>query len=338
MATKSARGNTGKSTHAAKAANRSTFTDEDIREIDLQCETDFRTAQSLREHVSLEEFAYLVGAIGTRHFIRRLLRVLGRANARRDATLNTLMDEIVQITRDGIEEYPGYPAEAKFVDTVIRARLDRYDGPVTFEGLLQWTDLELDRIFRREQAKAVTERAERRRFLQIYSSTQAGARDGVWSVLKGCYDLGADEGEAEEIVQTTYSKIFRDISAWMEDGPAQLSTRVYKFARAQALGWRTDRIRSKVPNDLQKLEAQMIALEDRRKLPPRPISFGLAPEVSHDNNGKNVKASKRKVNPKPRNLMGVSLQELWNPPRLEEQKFTEAQLAAELRSAGPFRA
>jgi hypothetical protein len=68
----------------------------------------------------------------------------------------------------------------------------------------------------------------------------------------------------------------------------------------------------------------MVALADNGKLPPRPISLGPDDEVA--------------VPKRARNLMGVSLTEMWNPfPRLE-RNFTDEELAFELRRAGPFRA
>lgn len=230
--------------------------------------------------------------------------------------------------------------ETATIHVIAAAQASYWEG-IEDEAVIAWIWGKMEETVKFLRAIREVDANEKRRFVHILSTTQSDARAGVWSILKGCCDLGADEGEVEEVVQATYSKIWRDISTWMDDGSAQLSTRVYKFARAQALGWRTDRIRSKAPNDLEKLEAKMIALSDSRKLPPRPISLGPGREVSDDKNGrggKNGKEPKAKRNPKPRNLMGISLEELWNPLTLVEQKFTEAQLAAELRSAGPFRA
>ena len=138
--------------------------------------------------------------------MRTLFRVLGRANARRDKTLNKLLDKIVQITQDG-----GYPEEAQFADEYIRKRLYRYDGLATFSPLIEWVGSELDFYFRAKEAIADIERAERRRFMDIYSSTRRVAFAGAWSVLRRCIDLGATEQEAEEVVQQTFARIFDNI-------------------------------------------------------------------------------------------------------------------------------
>jgi len=320
MATKTAREKSvGATKNHARKGRKSQITGDELGEqINL-------TLACYRFDADIKDVLRLMELQGKRKFWREFWRVVGRTFKARAAKINGLLDEI-------FVGYEDDPATSHVCRRLRRDALFNYDGPATFHGTVAWVTGQLRQI----EAEMNKEDRQRERFLQIYDTTQPDARDGAWSVLKSCFDLGANAQEVDEIVQTTYSKIWTKISDWMDDGPASLCKRVKEKAYFQARAWKTDRLRSRAPSDLEKLETKLAALADNGKLPPRPISLGPGPD--DDKDIKDGKTSKPKRKPKPRNLLGVSLEELWNPLTLLKREFTEEELTTELRRAGPFRA
>lgn len=112
------------------------------------------------------------------------------------------------------------------------------------------------------EAVAIDE--ERRAFFDaMYLENRRVVFAAIWKIIVQCTDLGADldpvtESRAElntatEIEREVWSKVWIDLDRWAEPPranrlgrePAKLSTRLYDFARLQAMGWKKDRLRNR---------------------------------------------------------------------------------------------
>jgi hypothetical protein len=84
----------------------------------------------------------------------------------------------------------------------------------------------------------------------------------IWTVLKVSDDLGVNLpgkqlGTLGEIESEVWTKVFLDLDGWLSPGtstrgrePAKVSTRLYGFARDQALGWQKNQIRHRRKKDI----------------------------------------------------------------------------------------
>lgn len=218
------------------------LTDEEAAQWNKDFESDLKTAQKLTDHIIGDEFIYLIGRCGTRHFPRALLRVLAQANKRRDTKLDQLVNEVFTVTGLSADDHPA----ARRVMEHLRRKIATYDGPTTFGDVLNWVVDELASYALAVQALSDDHTHSHIEFTEIYRQGYRSAFGGVWDILKDCQDLGATEEEAREIVQTTFIKIWLNTYEWStHDATASIPTRVRAFARLQAMGWRKARIREK---------------------------------------------------------------------------------------------
>jgi hypothetical protein len=134
-------------------------------------------------------------------------------------------------------------------DTLTRAvvrLLDHFPGPDDPDALAQWAISTIVQPGLELLATLNTLRGEYR----------AVVLRAIWSVLFRCDDLGVTYpdkgmGTVGEIEQEVWIRIFLDLDKWLTPAyskriggkPAKLSTRLYEFARLQAMGWRTERLR-----------------------------------------------------------------------------------------------
>lgn len=236
---------TGRSEATVKSSRRRRL-DAEVDYFNEHFDADLRTAQSVVPHITADEFCYLVGRCGKKkYFTPALLRVLGRANRRRDERLEFLLKGLKAFLPELVADYTSRLDDLNTIMRRVRERLDEYDGPITAEAFYEWvvpqigdTLKALDIVRKVELQNSVV-------FAELYRRTYSAAWAGVLDVLKGCHDLGATHDVAEELVNVTFGKIFADIVNWHDDGEASLPTRVCAFAKDQALGWRTQRVREK---------------------------------------------------------------------------------------------
>jgi hypothetical protein len=235
---------TGRSKATAKSRRRRL--DAEIDYFNERFPIDLQTAQSLVEHISAEEFCYLVGRCGKKkYFTPALLRVLSRANRRRDERLEFLLKDLEAFLPELATAYTSRPDDLNTIMRRVRERVDEYNGPTTAGAFYDWV---VPQIANTLKALDIVQKVELQNpvvFEDLYRRTYRAAWAGVLKVLKSCHHLGGSHKVAEEIVNITFGKIFADIVNWHDDGEASLPTRVRRFAEAQAKGWRTERIREK---------------------------------------------------------------------------------------------
>jgi hypothetical protein len=120
-----------------------------------------------------------------------------------------------------------------------------------------------------------------RAFEAMRQEFSGAVRNGIWSILKSCNDLGIHRpgvpkgersgcvGTVAELEQEAWTKVWFDLDRWLLPGkarapdrkPATLKTRLHSHGRFQARAWRTAQLRSRhrfVRGDLAQLEQRMV--------------------------------------------------------------------------------
>jgi hypothetical protein len=116
----------------------------------------------------------------------------------------------------------------------VAEHLDEYSGPDDPDLFLDWAASIV-------QPAAASVAA----FYAMHTAHSRIVYKGIWSVLQGCSDLGADESVAEELAQSVWIRIHSELPEWTRPGTAKLSTRLYSRARFAARRWKTDRLRNR---------------------------------------------------------------------------------------------
>jgi hypothetical protein len=216
----------------------------------------------------LHDICRMIEDVGTRRYWRTFLRVAGRTFARRAKKLDQIVDRIFD--EIGHSQSP--------IREECREKLHRdYNGEAEYEYVYLWLYDELKREDERPETKqpdhdAVLERNQREAFTHFYRETRRAAYAGTWSVLSQCLDLGAAELDADELVTDLYTKIWASFAEWQTPGTATMTTRVYEYARLQALGWRKSRI------------SQRARRVDPETLEYKGARSGRKPSLSHYDN------------------------------------------------------
>jgi hypothetical protein len=182
---------------------------------------------------------------GTRFFDAEFLPIAAKAIRRRDEMLMPQLEQLEQLMPEIVHGYDVTPADVKIIITRLRQRLDQYSGPPQSEPFVWWAMEQVAATIRTLRIIRKVEAENAIAFADVYQRARRSAWAGVLEVLKGCHDLGATHDVAEELVHVTMIEILCDIENWRDDGEASIQTRVYAFARDQALGWRQSRIREK---------------------------------------------------------------------------------------------
>lgn len=175
--------------------------------------------------------------------------------------------------------------EADVVMGAVARLLDRYDGGNDEDEFTAWAI-----------GKVANPGAERLlRFHAMRQRYTPNVRKALWSVLKGCLDLGVHHageelgagpgcvGTAAELEALVWADVLLDFDKWLQPGkpgapsrrPARLATRLYAFARLKARAWKTAQIRSKrkyAPPE--KVDQIAVAYLDRAWPRPRPVRLG----------------------------------------------------------------
>lgn len=237
---------TGTETATVKKSRRRELSDEEVRQLERQFDADLRTAQSLLPHITTEEFCYLLGRCGEqKHFPRALLRVLGRANRRRDALLKPHVEQLERLMPEILEGYDVTPEDVRVIISRLRELLDLYSGPPVSEPFVWWA---MEQVAGTITALRIMRKVELQNpvvFADLYRRTYRAAFAGVWEILRHCKHLAATPNIARQVVQDCFTKIFLSAEDWRDDGTASIPTRVRAYAEAQAMGWRTEQIRER---------------------------------------------------------------------------------------------
>jgi hypothetical protein len=171
----------------------------------------------------------------------------------RRAALESLYKATYSALRDGV--YLAQPSSLTLenVETLLGAvarLLERYDGADNVDAFAQWA---IETIVQPGAALLVA-------LNTLKGEHTEAVRRGIRSVLATCGDLGVvppgstpgkGVGTIGELEAQTWTKIFLSLDKWLTPSfaktpgrsPASLSTRLHAYARDQALGWRTDRLR-----------------------------------------------------------------------------------------------
>jgi hypothetical protein len=214
--------------------------------------TGFMLAQPASRDVAMETIE-LVEQLFTnaRKFPKALMTKLGKAvkaERQRIAALGTLLSEVAsEVSFEVFEEHGNLTrVEIDSLLAVVRGDLQHYDGEVTDpDAFTGWIIGEVDAEIRYREDVRARERMRHAKFVAMHEIGQRAVYDGIWEILKGCFGLGATKQEAEELAQLTWCKIWGDFKAWEADGTASIATRLRAFGHAQALGWRTERLRNR---------------------------------------------------------------------------------------------
>ena len=229
------------------AKSRKKREDAEVEYFNTHFDADFRTAQSIGAHITAEEHCYLLGRCGMKYFLPSLLRVLGRANRRRDERLGGLLDKALPVILANVPASVAGPFAAR-----IRERLDRYEGPSELAPMLQWIINEADFFVLANQAIRADAVQSVHEFNAIYAKGRDALLGGIRKSLATCLDLGADIGDEEhpgdtvsELEQRAWVRIWCDLPAWAAPGTASITTRLFAYGMDQAHGWKTERLRDR---------------------------------------------------------------------------------------------
>jgi hypothetical protein len=198
---------------------------------------------SLEERMAMNpwELGAIYQSCGTPHFRAEVLPLLAKAVRRREAGVTEILDSIFVATKIAQDDHPA----VQRVKERLRRKASGYRGPVTFRAVLHWAVDELAGMALAVQALRGYEAQPKMTFAEIYRQGYAAAWDGVWDVLRDCPDLGASEEEARELVNRTFIKVWFRLDDWNQQGTASIQTRIRAFAKKQAMGWRTQRLRER---------------------------------------------------------------------------------------------
>jgi DNA-directed RNA polymerase specialized sigma24 family protein len=233
-------------TETATANSRRRRLDAEVDYFNEHFPIDLQTAQSLVEHLTPDEFCYLVGRCGKKkYFTPALLRVLGRANRRRDERLQFLLKDLDGFLPELVASYTSRPEDIKTIMRRVRERVDEYNGPTAAEPFLEWVVPQIAVTLKSADTLRKVEAQNSIAFADLYRRTYRAAFAGAWDILRHCRHLGATPDTARQVVQDTFTKIFLSAEDWRDGGEASLPTRVREYAEWQAMGWRTERIRER---------------------------------------------------------------------------------------------
>jgi hypothetical protein len=192
---------------------------------------------SHRAFIADSELLSLLQSLKTKRFWSAWFTLSAKATRRRDAALRELLSRVGPTLRSLLPDYySALPSDDldRLMDKV-KGSLDNYSGPLDDGVFLEWAILRI-----------VHPTAERLlKFYEIYDEGCRSAYAGAWSVLKHCRDLGSDRDAARELVQDTFCKVYSDLDAWGKPGAASIPTRLRAYAKDQARGWRTNRLRQR---------------------------------------------------------------------------------------------
>lgn len=181
---------------------------------------------------------------------------------------NLFLQAYPELVEAGHRVVPALSADG--VDTLLRAvarLLGRYDGPCEVAAFKSW---------------ALTIINPGAQLLQALNTLKGEhvevVRRAIRSVLAGCSDLGADNGTVSEIESTTWVRILMGLDRWLTQpysdtpgcAPAQLATRLYSYARLQAMGWRTGRLRYRAKH----ISQDVLEKSNRKPSESYPIVLG----------------------------------------------------------------
>jgi len=181
---------------------------------------------------------------GTRFFDAEFLPIAAKAIHRRDAMLKPHVEQLARLMPEILADYDVTPEDVKLIISRLRKRIDEYSGPPVSEPFVWWAMTQVADSITSLRTSRKEQDENRIAFADVYKHGYRAAFAGVWEILRHCRHLGATRDVAEELVQVTMMKILCDIKNW-RDGTASIPSRVRIFAEAQAMGWRTERIREK---------------------------------------------------------------------------------------------
>jgi hypothetical protein len=171
-----------------------------------------------------------------------------QAERERTAVLQNLLDEVTDEVILKLFEKHSDVTHAALTTLLnqVRTRLEQYDGEADDRAdFIQWISDSVEEQLKRRAEERAREKEVTAKFTAMYTAGKKSLKAGIWSVLKGCEDLGADKAEVEEVAQRAWIKVWQRFQSWEKKGPATITTRLYDFGRAQALGWRTQRLRDR---------------------------------------------------------------------------------------------
>lgn len=185
---------------------------------------------------------------GSPQFRTEILPFLGTAMRKRRQRLRSLLKDIREFFELRLQDYfPDLTSSERETATnhVITSAQTNYAGNVEAELVMAWTVDKMKQTAMFLKVIRTLKLEDHRVFHHIYANCEKVAYAAVWDTLAKYYYLGLTEAEVEEIVQITFTKIWKSIDEWKEPGTASLTSRVYEFAKWQALGWRLARKRER---------------------------------------------------------------------------------------------
>ena len=147
----------------------------------------------------------------SRKFPAAHLAQLGKAlqaERKRIAALEKMLDEVSpEIGFAVFEEHANITKnEIKSVLAGLRADLGHFDGEVTDRAaFITWITAEAEAELAHRADICASERMRHEKFRELYKVGEHAVYDGVWEILKTCFDLGATKQEAEEVAHRTWA-------------------------------------------------------------------------------------------------------------------------------------
>jgi len=140
-----------------------------------------------------------------------------------------------------LDIYPDIPAhELDLVLSKLHSRLSQFKETSENE-FLAWA---LPIV--RADAEAVRRTWLLQRFDAMREESRLFVYHAVWKVLRGATDLGIDAETFPSIESKVWSWLWFDQKSPLHSvGTAKATTRIYAYARLQALGWKQDRLRQR---------------------------------------------------------------------------------------------
>lgn len=128
------------------------------------------------------------------------------------------------------ESYALTQGDINNIITDVAHQLPNYDGGRTELGFRAWLD---------ETAKPLAS------FYAMRRKYGRSVLAGIWSVLRGCGDLGIQHNTISDLESRLWMKVYLKLSDWLTPGTASLSTRLYAAGHFEARAWRTSRLRER---------------------------------------------------------------------------------------------
>jgi hypothetical protein len=155
-------------------------------------------------------------------------------------------------------------ADAYQIVEGLARHLQSYSGPVEDEAFQAWAE------------EAITLPIA---FAVLRQEHKGAVLKGLWSILSKCTDLGFEPDiDIPSLENETWFKVWQNLEDWLKPGKARVSTRLYAWARFQAMAWRTERLRER--KKFTSIDS-FIQHEATGTLKPKPIVLGPGDEDGH---------------------------------------------------------